>query len=189
MTEASLVSVNRIARDDPPAAGTALVVPAAAQADLRVLRYRVKKGDTLEESPKQFGVTASDLRRWNRLSSAHAPVGARLKIVQGEETAPHSKQASSKHSPHPSADATGPLPRQSTASEQSTAAEKSKKSHATETAAKESATAVEHRVKAGETLTSIARAYRTTVQALERANPFLNRRPLEVGDLLVVSPH
>ena len=177
VTEASLVSVNRIARDDPPAAGTALVVHAAAQADLRVLRYRVKKGDTLEGIAERFGVTASDLRRWNHLSSAHAPVGARLKIVQGEETAPHSKQASSKHSPHPSTDATEPSSRQS------------KTSYATETTAKQSATAVEHRVKAGETLTSIARAYRTTVQALERANPFLNRRPLEVGDLLVVSPH
>jgi membrane-bound lytic murein transglycosylase D len=184
VTEASLVSVNRIARDDPPAPGTALVVPAAPQADVRMLHYRVKKGDTLEGIAERFGVTATDLRRWNHLNSTHAPVGARLKIVQGEEVAPHAKQASSKHSSRTGADAT------EGSAVESAAPEKSKTSKAAETTGTKQATAaVEHRVKAGETLTSIARAYRTTVQALERANPFLNRRPLEVGDLLVVSPH
>jgi LysM repeat protein len=43
-------------------------------------------------------------------------------------------------------------------------------------------------VKAGETLYSIAHAYRTTVEALRRANPFLAGRPLEVGDLLTILP-
>jgi membrane-bound lytic murein transglycosylase D len=172
VTEASLVSANHIARDDPPEAGTALIVPAAAQADLRVLRYRVKKGDTLEGIAERFGVTASELRRWNHLSSNHAPQGARLKIVQGEEPAPRGQQASGKHPSRSSA----------------VSAEPATKAEAT-AAVKQAAAPVEHRVKSGETLISIARAYRTTVQALQRANPFLNRRPLEVGDLLVVSPH
>jgi len=44
--------------------------------------------------------------------------------------------------------------------------------------------AVQHRVKAGETLYSIAREYGITVGALRESNPFLADRSLEAGDLL-----
>jgi membrane-bound lytic murein transglycosylase D len=45
---------------------------------------------------------------------------------------------------------------------------------------------VQHRVKAGETLFSIAREYGTTVTALRQANPVLKDRELEAGDVLSV---
>jgi len=41
-------------------------------------------------------------------------------------------------------------------------------------------------VKPGETLYSIARAYRTTVSALRASNPFLGDRQLEAGDVLTI---
>ena len=47
---------------------------------------------------------------------------------------------------------------------------------------------IHHHVKAGETLYSIARQYRTTVEALKDSNPVLNSRTLEVGDVLTVEP-
>ena len=46
--------------------------------------------------------------------------------------------------------------------------------------------AVQHHVKKGETLYSIARAYGTTISALRNSNPFLADRPLAAGDVLVV---
>jgi LysM repeat protein len=47
---------------------------------------------------------------------------------------------------------------------------------------------VVHHVKAGETLWSIARAYRTTVEAIQSGNRFLFSRPLQVGDTLTILP-
>jgi LysM repeat protein len=43
---------------------------------------------------------------------------------------------------------------------------------------------LQHRVKPGETLYSIARSYRTTISSLRQANPFLADRGLEAGDVL-----
>jgi LysM repeat protein len=51
-----------------------------------------------------------------------------------------------------------------------------------------SATPVVHRVKPGETLWSIARAYQTTVEAIQAGNRFLFSRPLQVGDTLTILP-
>jgi LysM repeat protein len=48
--------------------------------------------------------------------------------------------------------------------------------------------AVVHHVKAGETLWSIARAYQTTVEAIQSANRYLFSRPLQVGDTLTILP-
>ena len=47
---------------------------------------------------------------------------------------------------------------------------------------------VVHRVKAGETLWSIARAYQTTVEAIQAGNRYLFSRPLQVGDTLTILP-
>jgi len=46
---------------------------------------------------------------------------------------------------------------------------------------------VEHRVKRGETLYSIAREYGTTVASLRQSNPFLSGRSLVAGDVLKVN--
>jgi LysM repeat protein len=45
---------------------------------------------------------------------------------------------------------------------------------------------VVHHVKPGETLWSIARAYRTTVEAIQSGNRYLFSRPLQVGDTLTI---
>jgi LysM repeat protein len=48
--------------------------------------------------------------------------------------------------------------------------------------------AILHHVKAGETLWSIAHAYRTTVEAIQSGNRYLFSRPLQVGDTLTILP-
>ena len=45
---------------------------------------------------------------------------------------------------------------------------------------------VVHQVKAGETLWSIARAYRTTVEGIQSGNRYLFSRSLQVGDTLTI---
>ena len=51
-----------------------------------------------------------------------------------------------------------------------------------------STSTVVHRVKPGETLWSIARAYQTTVEAIQAGNRYLFSRPLQVGDTLTILP-
>jgi LysM repeat protein len=45
---------------------------------------------------------------------------------------------------------------------------------------------VEHHVKQGETLYSIAHAYKTSVGSIRQANSFLDERPLKAGDVLTI---
>ena len=130
-------------------------VPAVA----RMVRYRVQKGDTLEGIADRFDVTVSDLKRWNRITGNHVARGARLRILAGSESASISAASSSSQS--------------GKASVRNVSVRASDRSEA-----------VQHRVKAGETLYSIAREYGITVGALRESNPFLADRSLEAGDLL-----
>jgi membrane-bound lytic murein transglycosylase D len=135
-------------------------VPAAA----RMVRYRVQRGDTLEGIADRFDVTVTELKRWNHIASNHAARGSRLKIFTGSASAELSAAASSR----------GPS-RDSRAAQRTAPASGGDKFDA-----------VQHKVKPGETLYSIAREYKTTVSALKESNPFLADRSLEAGDLLKI---
>jgi LysM repeat protein len=124
----------------------------------------VQRGDTLEGIADRFDVTVSDLKRWNHIASNHAARGSRLKIFTGSESAEISAAASSRSTAHTSR-----------------AAERT-----VSTRSADKLDAVQHKVKPGETLYSIAREYGTTVSALKESNPFLADRSLEAGDLLKV---
>jgi membrane-bound lytic murein transglycosylase D len=47
-------------------------------------KYRVRKGDSLYEIAKKFGVNVEDIREWNNLSSSHIIPGQRL-TIKGKE--------------------------------------------------------------------------------------------------------
>ena len=126
-----------------------------------VVRYRVQKGDTLEGIADRFDVTVSDLKRWNGIAGAHVARGTRLRIYAGTESAKISAAASSTTSTRASA--------------------RTVSAHSTDRA-----DLLQHRVKAGETLYSIARTYGITVSAIRQSNPFLADRSLEAGDLLKI---
>jgi membrane-bound lytic murein transglycosylase D len=127
----------------------------------RMVRYRVQRGDTLEGIADRFDVTVNDLKRWNRVAGNHVARGTQLRIYAGSESAKISAAASSTQN--------------GKASARTVSARSSEK-----------ADSVEHRVKAGETLYSIAHEYGTTVTALRQSNPFLADRSLEAGDLLKI---
>ncbi len=125
----------------------------------RITRYRVRKGDTVETVAENFSVPPKMVRGWNRLKG-NSLAGRKVLYLHLPVT--------------PGTQATH-------------VASKSKKStKATVKSASASAKTgvVQHRVKQGETLYSIANAYNTTVAALQRYNR--NTEILRPGMILVV---
>jgi membrane-bound lytic murein transglycosylase D len=158
--------------------GQKLIIPAAARAEAatgKVIRYRVRRTDTIATIADEFDVTPGELRKWNHLKANHVSRGVSLRIYPGGLTPPPPVQQAK------STKGAGPAPE--------TAATPAR--HTPENGPVMEARAanpVVHRVKAGETLWSIARAYQTTVEAIQAGNRFLFSRPLQVGDTLTILP-
>jgi membrane-bound lytic murein transglycosylase D len=140
----------------------------------RITRYKVRKGDTVQTVAENFGVSAQMLRRWNGLRgdslhgrtvlALHLPVSPNGEVASSSPTRRSSKAvrtASAKTSP-------------------------AKSEKASEEDSGEQASVLHHKVKSGETLYSIATAYKTTVAALKRNNQ--NVATLRPGMILVVEP-
>jgi membrane-bound lytic murein transglycosylase D len=142
-------------------AGFLLNVPTPPPA-IRLVSYRVKRGDTLEGVASRFDVTVEQLKHWNHISGGHVSRGTRLRIYAGSQTA------------------ATPLVRAKSARNESQAIQN------VSTGQSQKAAALEHRVKPGETLYSIAHEYQTSVSALRQSNPFLADRALHAGDVLTI---
>ena len=152
--------------------GQKLIIPAAAHPEAeagKMIRYRVHGNDTVASIADEFDVSVAELRKWNGLrSSTRVSKGVRLKIYPGG-MAP-APQTTAHEKPTTSAPA---APR--AVSSRSTVMEARSRT-------------VVHHVKSGETLYSIARAYQTTVAAIQAGNRYLFSRPLQVGDTLTILP-
>ena len=150
--------------------GEKLIIPAAARSEAatgKILRYRVRRTDTVATIADEFDVTTAELRKWNHLRSDHVVRGMSLRIYPGGMTPPAAQQAKAKTAAPGTVIARRDGPRDVTVMEPASST-------------------VVHRVKQGETLWSIARAYRTTVEAIESGNRYLFSRPLQVGDTLTI---
>ena len=186
VTVPAIESANHLEAHAVLPAGFLLNVPTAPPA-VKLVHYRVQRGDTLEGLADRFEVTVAEIKRWNHLSGEKAPRGARLKIYAGgvPSTAPSPTHTKSKSAhkgsgaPSGSAPADAAMPTVSSAHTPAQSPERPAASPA-------KGEAVQHKVKKGETLYSIARAYRTTVTALRNSNPFLADRPLAAGDVLTI---
>ncbi len=131
----------------------------------RITRYKVHKGDTVETVAENFGVSPQMIRRWNGIHGSgltgrkilylHLPVTPSETVSAGATSRPaiHAHKSSQVASAN------------KTESDQQLDAEKQTKQ-------------LRHTVKSGETLYSIATAYKTTVAALKRTN----------GDIAVLRP-
>ena len=161
VTVPAIVTANHLDAHATMPAGFLMNVPTPPPV-VRLVHYRVRRGDSLEGIADRYDVTVAELRRWNHIAGDHAPRGARLRIYAG------SGMASSTSSKAKPAQTAGPsasnIPVQ----------------------APEKTGPVEHKVGPGETLYSIARQYQTTVSALRESNPFLAGRSLQVGDVLTI---
>jgi membrane-bound lytic murein transglycosylase D len=108
--------------------------------------YKIRKGDTVESVAENFGVSAKMLRSWNHLKGDSLAGRKTLYLHLPVTRSAAETQVASRHS------------------------SKSKRPAGTQTASAGSPTVVHHKVKAGETLYSIANSYNTTVTALKHDN-------------------
>ena len=146
--------------------GQKLIIPASQPEPAvgKLVRYTVRRGDTLASIGDEFGVTVVELRRWNGLRSTTTRVnrGVRLRIYPGGLGAPPVTTAS--------ATKRAPATPAATAGKTATVASASPPASGTQIMATAgggaaNSTPVVHRVQRGETLWSIAQSYRTTVES------------------------
>ena len=64
----------------------------------RVKYHKVRRGDSLSEISDRYGITMSELKKWNHLRSNKAPMGRNLKIYTNEEVATVEKKSIRKDS-------------------------------------------------------------------------------------------
>jgi len=142
----------------------------------RITRYKVHSGDTVEGVADNFGISPQMLRRWNglhgeslrgrRVLALHLPISPGARDAEVASSRTKSKRTGSK----PTETATTKPP-----------ATKSAQIERLPTA---QVATLHHKVKSGETLYSIANAYRTTVAALKRDNR--NVAVIRPGMILIV---
>ncbi len=173
VTPSAVADANNLEAKAALQEGEKLIIPATAPAtgeQGKLTRYRVRRGDTLNSIAEQFSVTTVELRQWNGLRSDRVARGAVLRVFPGGRPPTATTRASAK----------SPV----TAKGKASSVAKQPDTEADAPANEEGRI---HRVRAGETLWSIARAYSTTVEAIRAANQFLFSRQLQVGDRLLIA--
>ncbi len=144
----------------------------------RITRYKVHSGDTVESVAENFGVSPQMLRRWNGIHGDSLHGRKVLALHLPVSPTAHDSEVASSHtkSKHPA----------TTAKPTETAVTKPPATKSAQIEREEIAQApvVHHKVKSGETLYSIATAYRTTVAALKRDNR--NVAVIRPGMILIV---
>lgn len=166
------------APDDMPAEEENVAAPRQATSDFsakkKIITHTVSNGETISGIASRYGVTVSDIRSWNSLRRNAVRVGQKLRIettVDVAETAPaqqpqQSAGASSSPAQKTSAASSKSKSGQS-GSQSSKSSSQSKKSTASQSAKPKTS---EHSIKSGENLTTIAKKYGVTVDALKKAN-------------------
>ena len=211
VTAAALVQANHL-KDEEITTDTRLVVPLAPGRDGEApaysklaTKYKVRKGDTVASVASDFSVPADMVRRWNRLKGnaltpgrillihravAGAPAGSsRASAEKGNSTTGKGGTAAGKQA---GAKNSAPAAKAGTTTKSKTVVAESRKGPGTAAtpaghkgAGKASAdTQVVHRVRKGETLSSIAGHYKVSVADLRKHNQ--KAASLRPGDVLVI---
>jgi membrane-bound lytic murein transglycosylase D len=82
VTPAAISDANNLDRHAALDVGEKLIIPAAApeESKSRLVRYRVRKGDTLGGIADRFSVPTEDVRKWNHMKTNHVSRGMVLRI-------------------------------------------------------------------------------------------------------------
>jgi len=110
VTPAAVADANGLDRSEALTPGEKLIIPATRppeEAKSRLVRYRVRKGDTLGGIADQFSVTSEQIRKWNGLKSAKVSRGMVLRIYTLGGTPETRAARSSARSKKPSPRASG----------------------------------------------------------------------------------
>jgi membrane-bound lytic murein transglycosylase D len=170
----SIAEANNLAGEEVKV-GAKLIIPIApgkqtgesVSYSRHATHYKVRKGDTLSSVADDFEVPADKLSKWNHLRGT-ALVPGHVLLIYKPAGSGSPEVASSSHGSDPA---------------------KGKGTHKPGTAAASKTTTAKsaeyHKVRKGETLSSIAESYNTSVAALKRDNPKL-AASLRAGDVLVV---
>lgn len=154
---------------------------------LVVKTHKVKRGETLSGIAKKYGVSVSDIKKWNGLRKNSVPRGRNLKINTYERVRvekPASETNTSDCIAEASSDAektvtetvaavasdTAKKAKKSAATATPTRQKKQSASSSTKTSTKSKGGFTNHKVKKGESLYRIAKAKGTTVEAIQKAN-------------------
>jgi membrane-bound lytic murein transglycosylase D len=181
VSTAEVADANDLAVGTQLEEGQKLIIPAAARTETstgKLIRYRVRRTDTISTIADEFDVTTAELRKWNHIKYDHVVRGTSLRIYPGGMTPGPAQQHEASNRSKPTATAATPV-----VAHASTISGTSRRTPIMEA---RSNSPVVHRVKQGETLWSIARAYQTTVEAIQAGNRYLFSRPLQVGDTLTI---
>jgi membrane-bound lytic murein transglycosylase D len=168
-TSPSLIAEANNLSDDDVKAGTKLIIPISPNHhdsptvaySHQATHYKVRKGDTAVSVADDFEVPVEKLRKWNHLRGSTLTPGRTLVIYK------------------PTSDTA-----EAAASDDSASPEKPSRSHKSNSS-ENSQAAKYHKVKKGETLSSIAETNHTSVAALKRDNPKLSAN-LRAGEVLVI---
>jgi membrane-bound lytic murein transglycosylase D len=109
VTEADLAAANQMRASDSVAGVEALLVPVAPApaVSTRTMLYTARKGDTLVTIADRFGVSLTQLRRWNKVAGIKVEPGRKLRVAE-PATAPraartrHRGEAGASAKPHES---------------------------------------------------------------------------------------
>ncbi len=163
-TPAAISQANNLTERRPIQVGGKLIIPVtpgkgnlSRGGERSRLRYTMKRGDTIASVAKNFDVTVTQIRKWNRISvkSSLAP-GKALLIYPGDSGANVS-----------GAGVEGGTVRKSTPG-------------------KENSDRVIHRVKKGETLFAIAANYKIPIDSIRDWNNLSQNGNLKVGEKLTI---
>jgi membrane-bound lytic murein transglycosylase D len=83
VTAPAIAAANSLGRTDVLSPGDKLIIPAsqpAGESKRRLVRYRVRKGDTLGGIADQFSVNPEEIRKWNGLKTAKVSRGMVLRV-------------------------------------------------------------------------------------------------------------
>src|SRR6202171_517999 len=93
---AEIARANDFPAGAPLEEGQRLIIPAAEHSESaagKLIRYRVRRSDTIASLADEFDVSVAELRKWNGLRSNHVTRGVRLRIYPGGMTpAPDAKR-------------------------------------------------------------------------------------------------
>lgn len=152
--------------------------------------HEVQRGENLRDIAKMYAVSATDIKRWNKLRAGKVKEGDRLTIEVVEHitpdevhvvAAPEVAQVFPKDNTDTSAEAKADSKAETT---ETKAAPAKPKENTQRTKATHTTT---HKVKKGDTLDRIARKYGTTVAAIQAANGMQkNNTRIQIGQRLKI---
>ena len=177
---------------------------------MTVKTHVVSRGESIRDIARQYGVSATDIKRWNQLRRGKVKAGDSLrievfehvspeniKVVAASEVAqvtPQQLHEAVKEDPAPAATASSSAKTTAKAAAAPAKTTTAKNTAAKNTPAKAASPAkaaaqpTSHKVKNGDTLGKLASRYGTTVAAIQKANGMGSSTNIRAGQTIKIPP-